>query len=129
MLGLLIFYSAFPNNPFYLDKVILVFGVPSAWWLAGLAARKAFLKSWLTRLSSASFFVFAAHEPLLMTTRKLSYKLFQPASGAAILALYFLIPIGLTAFLVVIYRFLLKTMPSFLGFITGSPFRSYKQSA
>jgi surface polysaccharide O-acyltransferase-like enzyme len=123
ILGLLILYSASPNHPFYLGKVIIVFGVPSAWWLAGLAARNALLKSWLTRLSGASFFVFAAHDPLIVMIRKLSYKLFQPASGAAILELYFLIPIGLIAFLVALYRLLLKTMPSFLGLITGSSYR------
>jgi fucose 4-O-acetylase-like acetyltransferase len=128
-LGLLILNSAFPDSPFILRKVVIIFGVPSVWWLAGLAARNAKWKSWLTELGGASFFVFAAHEPLLTIFRKLSYKLFSPASGAAILALYLLIPICLVALLVALHRCLLKTMPSFLGFITGSSYRSYRQRA
>jgi hypothetical protein len=77
-------------------------------------------------LSGASFFVFAAHEPLLRIIRKASYKLLSPRSGAAILALYFLIPICLIMFLVVLHHYLQKAMPSFLGFITGSDYRSPK---
>jgi len=118
-LGLLIFCSAFPKSPHYLQILMIVFGAPSLWWLTGLAVRKATLKSWLMRLSGASFFVFAAHEPLLMILRKLSYKLLLPASGTAILALYFSIPICLIVFLAAVHRYLLKTAPSFTGFITG----------
>jgi hypothetical protein len=54
-----------------------------------------------------------------MILRKLSYNLLSPASGTAILALYFSIPICLIAFLVAVHRYLLKTAPSFTGFITG----------
>jgi peptidoglycan/LPS O-acetylase OafA/YrhL len=128
-LGLLILNSAFPDSPFVLRKVVIIFGVPSVWWLAGFADRNDKWKSWLTGLGSASFFVFAAHEPLLTIFRKLSYKLFAPTSGAAILALYLLIPICLVTLLVALHRCLLKTMPSFLGFITGSSYRFYRQRA
>jgi hypothetical protein len=76
------------------------------------------------RLSGASFFVFAAHEPLLIVVRKITYKLFAPASGVAIISLYFLIPICLIAFLVAAHRYLLQTVPSFVSFITGSLARS-----
>jgi hypothetical protein len=71
-------------------------------------------------LSGASFFVFATHQPLVTILVRISYKLFLPTSGVTILALYFLIPICLIAFLVALHRCLLKTAPSFLGFITGS---------
>ena len=125
-LGLLIIHSAFPESLLYLHKVVIVFGVPSLWWLTLLAVRAATLKSLLIKLSGASFFVFAAHEPLLIIIRKVSYKLLSPTNGAAILALYFLIPICLIAFLVVLHHYLLKTIPSFLGFITGSANRPHK---
>jgi surface polysaccharide O-acyltransferase-like enzyme len=128
-LGLLTLNSFFPDSPFSLRRVVIIFGVPSVWWLAGLANRNAKWKSWLTGLSAASFFVFAAHEPLLTIFRKLCYKLFSPASGAAILALYFLIPICLVTLLVALHRCLLKIMPSFLGFISGSSYRFHKQRA
>jgi surface polysaccharide O-acyltransferase-like enzyme len=118
-LGFVILRSAFPESPLYLRDLMIIFGVPSVWWLGGLAVGKAPLKSLLLKMSSASFFVFAAHEPLLMILRKLSYNLLSPASGTAILALYFSIPICLIAFLVAVHRYLLKTAPSFTGFITG----------
>jgi surface polysaccharide O-acyltransferase-like enzyme len=118
----LIFRSAFPSLPF-LHKFVLVCGVPSLWWLTKLAAETVVLKSWCVRLSSASFFVYVAHEPLLTLTRKPAYRLLSPTSGAAILTLYFLIPIFLITLLVATYRGLRQTMPSFLAFITGSAYR------
>jgi hypothetical protein len=127
--GLLFLNSAYPDSPEYLGRLAIVFGMPSIWWLAGLAAGKARLKSLLIRLSSASFFVFAAHEPWLTIIRKVSYKLLSPTSGVAILALYLLIPICLVALLVVLHSYLLSTVPTFLGFITGSSYRSNKQRA
>jgi surface polysaccharide O-acyltransferase-like enzyme len=123
-LGSLIFNSAFPDRLPYLGKFVIVFGAPSLWWLTGLAARTVRLKALLMRLSGASFFVFAAHEPLLIVVRKITYKLFAPASGVAIISLYFLIPICLIAFLVAAHRYLLQTVPSFVSFITGSLARS-----
>lgn len=125
-LGILIIHSAFPDSLFYLHNVAIVFGVPSLWWFTLLAARTAKLKSLLIRLSGASFFVFAAHEPLLNIIRKVSYRLLSPTSGAAILALYFLIPICVITFLVALHHYLLKVMPSFLGVITGSASRAHK---
>ena len=115
----LILHSAFPFLP-YLLKSVIIFGVPSVWWLTGLALRNCKLKSLLAGLSGASFFVFAAHEPLLNTIRKIAFKMLVPASGAAILALYFLIPICLITILVLTYRGLVKATPHFAGIITGN---------
>jgi fucose 4-O-acetylase-like acetyltransferase len=126
-LVLVILNSAFLDSLLYLHKAMIVFGVPSLWWLTGFAARTPKLNLLLIRLSGASFFVFAAHEPLLRIIRKILYHLLLPTSGLEILALYFLIPIFLMAFLVVTYSSLMKTMPSILGFITGSSFRSIRQ--
>jgi hypothetical protein len=118
--GLLVLHSSFPKGPIYINSSLIVFGVPSAWWLTGLASRTTKLRSFLMGLSGASFFVFAAHQPLVTILVRISYKLFQPTSGGAILAQYFLIPICLIAFLVALRHCLLKIMPSFLRFITGS---------
>lgn len=123
--GLLTIHSAFPDLPF-IYKLMLVFGVPSLWWFTELATKIDTLKSTLIGLSGASFFVFAAHEPLLTLIRKLLFKLLSPTNAAAILALYFLIPICLVMLLVAIYWNLLRTMPSFLAFITGSFYRLQK---
>lgn len=119
-LVLLIVHCTIPESLLYLHKLVIVVGVPSVWWLTLLAVRIASLKSLLIRLSGASFFVYAAHEPLLNIIRKVSYKLLSPTRGATILMLYFLIPVCLITFLVVLHHYLLKTVPSFLGFITGS---------
>ena len=126
-IGFLILHSAIPDSPLWVAKAVIVVGVPSLWWLTLLVVRIAALKSLLIRLGGASFFVFAAHEPLLTIIRKVSYKLLSPTSGAAILALYFMIPVCLITFLVVLYYCLLKSIPSFLGFITGSAGRSHKE--
>jgi surface polysaccharide O-acyltransferase-like enzyme len=116
---LLTLYSVFPHRLSYLQNVVIMFGVPSAWWLTSLAVRMATLKPLLTQLSGASFFVFAAHEPLMTILITTSYKLLLPTSRMAVLALYFLIPACLIAVLVAMHRCLLRAVPRFIGFITG----------
>ncbi|MGA2887988.1 MAG: acyltransferase [Terracidiphilus sp.] len=128
-LGLLILHAASGGSIPYLQNILIVFGVPSLWWIVGVIGKAPKLKQWIIRLSAASFFVFAAHEPLLHILRNLFYKLLSPASGAAILALYFLIPIGLIVFLIAVHRTLLKIAPSFTSVITGSYARSNKVRA
>lgn len=123
----LLLNSALPGDRSYLPKLVIAFGAPSIWWLAGLAARAPRIRSTLIGLSSASFFVYAAHLPSLTIIDRSLYKLLAPAHGATVLALFFLIPISLIAFLLLVHRCLLKIMPSFLGFITGSPHRTNKQ--
>jgi hypothetical protein len=128
-LGLLIFQSAFPESPLYLYKVVIFFGVPSLWWLAGLMERTAKLKLMFLRLSGASFFIFAAHEPLLRIIRKVLYNFLLPTSGVTLLALYFLIPICTIGILATTHGYLLKIAPSLVGFITGSFSQSNKYHA
>jgi surface polysaccharide O-acyltransferase-like enzyme len=121
----LVLYTTFPNVSL-LYKATLVFGVPSLWWLTKLATNTVTLKSWCVSLSGASFFVFAAHEPWLTSISKITYKVLSPTEWAATLALYFLVPICLVTLLVVLYRCLLWTVPSFLAVITGSSYRPHK---
>lgn len=118
-----------PGTAFYTSKVLIIAGVPAVWWLTRLVLRSASLRSLLLWLSGASFFVFAAHEPLLTVLRKVAYQRFAPHSDAAILALYFLLPVFLITFLVALHTVLLKTMPSVLGFITGSASRPKRATA
>jgi fucose 4-O-acetylase-like acetyltransferase len=112
-------YAVLENNPPIWDNVMNLLGAPSVWWLTRFVARNEALKSSLLKLGGCSFFVYAAHEPLLKIVRKVSYRLLMPTSGAAVTALFFLIPIILIIFLVATYYGLLKTAPSFVGFITG----------
>lgn len=126
-LVLVALYAAFPDSPLYLRKSVIVFGVPTLWWLTGLTTRTAKLALLLTGLSGDSFFIFAAHEPLQTVARKILYEVFLPASGAAVLTLYFLIPVCIIALLVVTHRSLLKMMPGFAGLITGNTYRANRQ--
>jgi len=127
--GILIPYAAFFWSSMYFHKVAIVLGVPSLWWLSRLVVGKPALKSALARLSGASFFIFAAHEPLLMIVRKLVFALLLPTSAAAILALYFSIPICIVLTLLVLYRLLVKIMPTFMGLASGEYRRSEQQRA
>jgi len=127
--GILIPYSAFFLGSTYFHKVAVVLGVPTLWWLSRLVVGVPALKSSLVRLSGASFFIFAAHEPLLIIVRKLVFRLLSPTSPASILALYFLIPFFIVLALLVLYRVLVKIMPSFLGLASGEYRRSEQQRA
>lgn len=122
-LCLLTLNTAFLARVTYLNNAMVVFGVPCVWYIAKLAAETTGLKSLLMKLSGASFFVFAAHEPLQTIARKASDKLLMPAGGTAILALYFLIPICIITFLVLLHGCLWKVMPSVTGVITGDTYR------
>jgi surface polysaccharide O-acyltransferase-like enzyme len=123
-LGTALLESAFPYSLRHLHKFVILFGIPGVWWIAGLTVKSSTLKTLLLRLSGASFFVFAAHMLLLPIMREISNKLFLPASGVAILALYFLLPICLAAFLTAVYFCLRILAPSFTSFITGDSVRS-----
>jgi len=112
--------AAIQNSNLYLHQATIALGIPSIWWLAGLAARGGRTRIALTWLSTASFLVFAAHEPLLTIFRKVAYKVLHPASGVVVLALYLLIPIVLIALLVAANLVLRKIAPRVMDFVTGS---------
>jgi surface polysaccharide O-acyltransferase-like enzyme len=126
--GLLVLQSALQEQHMYLHNAVIAFGVPSIWWLTKLLTRTYAVKSVLIKLSGASFFVFAAHQLLIMTFNKVLWKLVAPANGMAILGLYILIGICAVTLPVIVYWCKLNTMPSFLGFITGSHDRTYRST-
>ena len=125
----LVLHSTYQDRLPYLHKFVILFGVPSLWWLTGLALGSAKLKASLIGLVGDGFFVFAAHEPLQTVVRKVSYRLFSPTAGASVLALYLLTPVCMIALLVVVRRCLLKIMPRFTGVITGNTYRVGQQRA
>ena len=125
----LVLHSTYQDRLPYLHKFVILFGVPSLWWLTGLALGSAKLKASLIGLVGDGFFVFAAHEPLQTVVRKVSYRLFSPTAGASVLALYLLTPVCMIALLVVVHRCLLKIMPRFTGVITGNTYRVGQQRA
>ena len=107
-----------PFNP-YLHKFGIIFGILAALFMTKFLARTENIKSFILWLSSASFFVYAIHEPLLTILKKISYKLVSPDTSSLILFLYFFIPIVVIAFSIIAYRVLLGVAPKFASIVTG----------
>ncbi len=105
-------------NP-YLHKFGVTLGVFCALFSTKLIAQNDKLNSLLVRLSRVSFFVYAAHEPLLTILRKISYKILIPESSFTILFLYFFVPIITITFAVVAYRGLTRVAPKFVSIVAG----------
>ncbi|MFH0963228.1 MAG: acyltransferase [Planctomycetota bacterium] len=103
----------------YVHKVGIVLGVLSALYVTKHIARMEGLKAYVLGLGSASFFVYAAHEPLLTIIRKIAYRTLAPESSAVVLGLYFAIPIVVIAFLVLLYRGLARVAPRCVSVVTG----------
>lgn len=71
-------------------------------------------------LSSASFFIFAVHDPwLLSQLRKLIFMAVHPESDIAVTLLYFAVVIIVVAIAVGLYYIIKRLMPSFTALITG----------
>jgi surface polysaccharide O-acyltransferase-like enzyme len=103
----------------YLLKLVILLAVAVAWWGTSRVVRRTWLKLWLAGLSGASFFVFAAHEPLMMIVRKAAFQIVPQHSGAAVLSLYVSIPIILVVLLTYTYSILNSVFPIFTAAITG----------
>lgn len=103
----------------YLHQISIVLGILSILGLSKMAVYHNKTNEWLLGISNASFFVFAAHEPLLTIIKKISYIIIQPSSSFSVIALYFLVPVVLIFFLVGIYRISSKHFPWFTRVVTG----------
>src|ERR1017187_8695380 len=79
------------NNLFH--KATILLGITIAWWLTSLVCLNPALTTRLTHLGEASFFVFAAHEPVLTIFRRLLLGVLAQHPVAASLC-YCLISIG-----------------------------------
>lgn len=107
-----------PYSP-YVHKIGIMLGVVSALYLTRFAAKSQRMRQWLLSLAAASFFVFATHQPLLTVLRKTLHVALHPSTPLGSLALHFLLPIVLIAFLVVLYRALSSVAPRFVSLVTG----------
>jgi Acyltransferase family. len=103
----------------YLHKAGIIIGIYAALFSTKFLLKTDNVKPALLWLGRSSFFVFAIHEPLLTILRKVSYKLFVPDTSALILLLYFMIPIVIIVFSVLLYRVLVGIAPNFTYIITG----------
>lgn len=70
-------------------------------------------------LTSATFFVFAAHEPLLTLIKKALFKLLVPKMEWELISIYFIIPLLTISICLSVYYLLLKFTPKFASLLTG----------
>lgn len=70
-------------------------------------------------LTSATFFVFACHEPWLTLIRKTLFKILKPETDALMTVLYFLAPALIIAVTLSVYALLKRYFPRFTQIITG----------
>jgi fucose 4-O-acetylase-like acetyltransferase len=112
-----IWYEAWFNV--YLHRTGLIVGVLATLYATKLILRSQGLCNALVSLGGASFFVYAAHEPLLGILRLLAFK-YVPLDGAyTMLILYLGIPVVLMALLVLCHRLLTVFCPRPLSVVTG----------
>jgi len=112
-----IWYEAWFNV--YLHRTGLIAGVLAALYATKLVLRTEWLRNALFALGGASFFVYAAHEPLLGIVRMLAFK-YVPLDGPyTMLALYLGIPVLVMALLVGCHRVLTVVCPRTLSLVTG----------
>lgn len=133
------------RSPFALDRWAGLYGLayamalplvvlgPAEWrpWLhQGLVALgvvmalalSAWAMAWrepLLKLAAASFFVYAAHEPLLTIARKLAYRALHPSSSWQVLLLYLAVPLTVVVLLLLLQRVLQRLLPGPLAWVSG----------
>lgn len=105
------------NNPIH--KTAELLGVAFAFCCTRWVRHSPSWTRGLIGLSSASFFVFAAHEPLLTVVRKLSYHFLRPSGNLGIAFLYFADPIAVTVVCLSTYFICAWRSPAFTRIITG----------
>lgn len=107
-----------PFNP-YLHKAGILVGIPCALFLTQLIVDRPRLKDALSRLGQSSFFVFAAHEPLMTGIRKIAYSRLLPSTEWSVLALYVAIPAFVILLLVLLHTVLGRLFPRLVSIVTG----------
>lgn len=101
----------------YLHMLAIAFGVLTVLYLSKFVAEREALARPLTHLAGASFFVFAAHEPLLTICRKIIDKV-APATDAMMGLLYYAtIPALIIVLLVAVRGAIARSLPSFARII------------
>ena len=103
----------------YLHRTGLVFGVVAALYSTKLLLRHERLTQMIVSLGGASFFVYAAHEPLLRIVRTFTFKYMSFDWPYTMLLLYLAIPVVVVAILVFCHRMLTVLCPRVLSLVTG----------
>lgn len=71
------------------------------------------------KLSASSFFVFAAHEPLLTMLKKIYFKLINPSGQVEVVIVYLFLPLLLIGVLVVAHRYGSWRFPRVMRIVSG----------
>ena len=97
----------------------LIVGVIASLYITKWALPHDTLKRTLLHLGEASFFVYAAHEPLLLVVRILSYKCIPLTMPYTVLVIYLGLPVLVMTLLVYCHGKLSQRFPRFLSLVTG----------
>uniref|UniRef100_UPI004057504A acyltransferase family protein n=1 Tax=Candidatus Electronema sp. TaxID=2698783 RepID=UPI004057504A len=100
----------------YMGNII---GLPAVLYATSLALSSERVKNTLIRASKCSFFLFAVHEPLLTAVKKITYRAVSPSSDAAVLLLYFAIPLFVIFLAVFLHTCMDFLFPRTLKIISG----------
>lgn len=106
------------GNSAALHHVSVAVGLGAAMYLSRAVAMREALRAPVVALAASSFFVYAAHEPLLTILRKVSVHVTHPSQGGAIV-LYIALPVFLVAALVFMHRLLLQRLPGITRILCG----------
>lgn len=110
------------NTPWYrpLHNATILLGCLSALFLTRFSVMSPGVSRILTTLAPASFFVFAAHEPLLTLVRRVVYRVVRPDDSPTLIAIYLAVPTLLIATLLACYFAMMRFAPTLLSFATGA---------
>jgi surface polysaccharide O-acyltransferase-like enzyme len=104
---------------FLIHKIGIIIGIIFCFNLVTHLFKKNKIKP-IPFLSDASFFIFAIHQPFILTgLKRFIYVFFKPESDVALTSLYFLIVIVVVMFGLVSYYVLKRFLPRFTAIITG----------
>jgi surface polysaccharide O-acyltransferase-like enzyme len=109
----------------YLDKDAILFGLFSVWFAYDLLARNRQLNQRLLRMTTLTFFIFAAHEPLQTVYKKLLLAR-AGVTPTTNLVVYLAAPLITLVSVIVVGLSLQRYVPAFYGIITGG--RGEKQA-
>ncbi len=102
-----------------LHRCGIVLGLVATLFVTKRVSANEKLKITLLRLSESSFFVYAAHEPLLGLTRTFAFQAVSFAWPYTMLLLYLFIPLLVIVGLVAVHTLLGACFPKVLGLVTG----------
>lgn len=102
-----------------IHKMGILLGIAAAVYGTKLVMENGRLRAFLLSLAPASFFVFAAHDPLMTVIRKIAFRQFPPSGDPGAIALYFTVPCAVIVLCVATYSILVRLLPVPTRIITG----------